>query len=381
MTVLANARVVTPAGVLSPGWVRVDGSRIESVAPGRPPPASRQSEDLAGAWMVPGFVDVHVHGGGGASMTDGNAAQILQAARFHRRHGTTRLLVSLVTAELDTMLAGAAAVADLVESGAAGVAGCHLEGPFLSPRRHGAQDPAFLLPADTELLRRLLVAGRGTVRMVTVAPELPGALRVITALVAAGVVAAVGHTDASYAEAVAGFRAGARVATHLFNGMRPLHHRDPGPVAAALEHPGVVCELINDGIHVAPAIIRLVAAAAGADRAALITDAIAATGMRDGEYRLGRLPVQVVGGVATLVDGGNLAGSTLTMDAAFRRAVLEVGLPIEDAVRMASTTPARVLGLDSLLGSLTPGREADLVVLDDGLEVIAVMAAGTWVQR
>src|ERR1700730_7288696 len=329
MTVLANARVVTPGGVLSPGWVELGGSRIESVVPGHPPPASGRVEDLAGAWLIPGFIDIHVHGGGGASMTGGDAAQILQAARFHRRHGTTRLLVSLVSAGLDTMLAGTSAVAGLVEGGAPGIAGCHLEGPFLSRQRPGAQDPGSLLPPDAEVLSGLLAAGRGTVRMVTLAPELPGALRLIGRLVDGGVVAAVGHTDAGYAESVAGFRTGARVATHQFNGMRPLHHRDPGPVAAALEEPDVVCELINDGIHVAPAIVRLVAAAAGPDRVALITDAIAAAGMGDGDYERGRMPVRVAGGVATLAGGGSLAGSTLTLDAAFRHAVLEVGLPIE----------------------------------------------------
>jgi N-acetylglucosamine-6-phosphate deacetylase len=379
MTVLTNARLVTPAGVVSPGWVQVDGSRIQSVGRGHPAPGTGPVEDLAGAWLVPGFVDIHVHGGGGASMSGGDAAQVVRAARFHRQHGTTRLLVSLVSAGLDTMLAGTAAVAALVEGGAAGIAGCHLEGPFLSRLRRGAQDPDSLLPADPEVLDRLLSAGRGTVRMVTVAPELPGALQLIANLVARGVVAGVGHTDAGYPEAVAGFQAGAGVATHLFNGMRPLHHRHPGAVAAALEHPGVVCELINDGVHVAPPIVRLVAAAAGSGRVALVTDAIAAAGMGDGDYELGRMPVRVKGGVATLVGGGNLAGSTLTMDRAFRRAVLEVGLPIEDAVRMASTTPARVLGMDTRVGAIAPGREADLVVLDDSLEVTAVMAAGDWV--
>jgi N-acetylglucosamine-6-phosphate deacetylase len=379
MTVLCNARLVTPGGVLSPGWVRVEGSRIDSVGRGHPASGAGSVEDLSGAWLVPGFVDIHVHGGGGVSMTGGDAAPIVQAAGFHRGHGTTRLLVSLVSAPLDTMLAGAAAVAGLVEGGAAGIAGCHLEGPFLSMGRRGAQDPDSLLPADPEVLDRLLSAGRGTVRMVTVAPELPGALQVIAKLVAEGVVAAVGHTDAGYRESVAGFQAGARVATHLFNGMRPLHHRDPGPVAAALEQPEVVCELINDGVHVAPSIVRLVAAAAGPERVALVTDAMAAAGMDDGDYELGRMRVRVDGGVATLVDGGNLAGSTLTMDRAFRRAVREVGLPIEDAVRMASTTPALVLGIDGRVGTIAPGWEADLVVLDDGLEVTAVMAAGGWV--
>jgi N-acetylglucosamine-6-phosphate deacetylase len=379
MTLLANGRVVTPDGVLSPGWVWVQGSRIEAVAQGHPDPGLGPVHDLSGSWLAPGFVDLHVHGGGGASMTDGVAGQIVRAAEFHRRHGTTRTLVSLVAASLETMLRGAAAVAGLVESGASGIAGCHLEGPFLSPVRCGAQDPRSLLAVDLQVLDRLLAAGRGTIRMVTVAPELPGALELIGRIQAAGAVAAVGHTDAGYLEAAAGFRAGARVATHLFNGMRRLHHRDPGPVAAALEHPDVVCELINDGLHVDPAVVRLVTRVTGSERVALITDAISAAGVGDGDYRLGRMPVRVVDGRATLAEGGNLAGSTLTLDEAFRRAVLEVGLSAEEAVQATSTTPARVLGLADRIGSLAPGQDADLVVMDEGMQLTAVMAAGAWV--
>jgi N-acetylglucosamine-6-phosphate deacetylase len=378
VTLLVNARVVTPDHVLSPGWVRVAGALIESVGAGDPPRAEDPIEDIAGRWLVPGFIDIHVHGGGGASMTDGDTGQILRATQFHRRHGTTRTLVSLVTAPLDAMLAGAAAVAELVENGTPGIAGCHLEGPFLSPVRRGAQDARSMLDPDPDLLDRLLTAGRGTVRMVTVAPELPGALKIIERVVGSGAVAAIGHTDATYAEAAAGVQAGARVATHLFNGMRPLHHRDPGPVAALLEHPDVVCELIGDGLHVAPPVIRLVAMAAGADRMALITDAISAAGMDDGDYALGPMHVRVAEGRAALLDSETLAGSTLTMDQAFRGSVRDAALPIDSAVRAASSTPARVLGLNARVGSIAPGREADLVVLDDHLELVAVMAGGTW---
>jgi N-acetylglucosamine-6-phosphate deacetylase len=379
VTLLVNARVVTPDHVFSPGWVSVAGPLIESVGAGDPPRGADPVQDIAGLWLVPGFVDLHVHGGGGASMTNGDAEQILRAVQFHRRHGTTRTLVSLVTAPLDAMLAAAAAVAELVENETPGIAGCHLEGPFLSRARCGAQDPASLLDPDLDLLDRLLAAGRGTIRMVTVAPELPGALKIIEQTVTSGAVAAIGHTDATYAEAVAGIEAGARVATHLFNGMRPLHHRDPGPVAALLEHPEVVCELIVDGLHLAPAMIRLVARAAGPERMALITDAISAAGMGDGDYDLGPMQVRVVEGRAALLDGDTIAGSTLTMDQAFRRAVREAALPIDSAVQAASATPARVLGLSARLGSIAPGREADLVVLDDRLDLVAVMAGGAWV--
>jgi N-acetylglucosamine-6-phosphate deacetylase len=379
VTLLANCRVVTPGEILSPGWVHVKGSAIESAGAGHPPPGLGAGEDLEGAWVVPGFIDIHVHGGGGASMTDGEPEEILRAAAFHRRHGTTRTLVSLVTADLATMMAGAAAVARLAESGAEGIVGSHLEGPFLSPARRGAQDSSRMLPADPAALDGLLEAGRGTVRMVTLAPELPGGLDLVERILGAGAVAAVGHTDAGYEEAAAAFRAGARVATHLFNGMRPLHHRDPGAVGAALDHPEVVCELVNDGLHLAPPIVRLVARIVGSRRVALITDAISAAGARDGDYSLGGVPVRVQEGRVTLVEGGNIAGSTLTMDQAFRRAVIDVGLPIEDAARAASTTPAGVLGLAGRTGSVAPGLQADLAVLDERLHPTAVMSSGRWV--
>lgn len=379
MSVLTNARLVTPNGILSRGWMHLEASRIVTLGTDSPPPDARPARDLGGSWIMPGFVDLHVHGGGGASMTGGSQEQILRAVEFHRGHGTTRTLISLVTAPLETMLAGAAAVADLVEAHAPGIAGCHLEGPFLSPVRRGAQDPRSLLPPDPEILERLLAAGRGTVRMVTVAPELPGACELIRRVVAARSVAAIGHTDASYEEVLAGVEAGATVATHLFNGMRPLHHRDPGPVAAALERPEVICELINDGVHLDPAVIRLVVASVGPERVAFITDAIAATGMADGDHYLGPLRVRVVSGQAKLMEGGNIAGSTLTMDRAFRRAVLEVGLSIEVAVEATSSTPARILSPAALRGCLEAGQQADLAVLDNDLNMLAVMTAGDWV--
>jgi N-acetylglucosamine-6-phosphate deacetylase len=235
-----------------------------------------------------------------------------------------------------------------------------------------------MLEPDADVLADLLAAGRGTVRVVTIAPEKPGALSLVDALRRAGVVAAIGHTDATCAEAEAAVRAGVRLATHLCNGMRPLHHREPGAAGACLRAPDVVCEVINDGAHLHDAMVATVFAAA-AGRVALITDAIGATGTVDGRHRLGDLDVEVVDGVARLVDGGALAGSTLTMARAVRRAVRQVGVPIEQAAIAAAATPARVLGLDDRIGSITPGRHADLVVLDADLDVVAVMARGQWV--
>jgi N-acetylglucosamine-6-phosphate deacetylase len=361
---IAGERV---AGMDGPGYVEVDGTAIAAVGAGAPPAAA----EVTGAWVVPGFVDLHVHGGGGASFQDGEAAQV---AEFHRRHGTTTLLASLMTAPLDALERSIAALRD-----SRAVAGIHLEGPFLAAARCGAHDPALMRAPAAADVERLLAAGDGAVRMVTLAPELDGGLDAVAQVVAGGAAAAVGHTDASYELTRAAIAVGATVATHLFNGMAPPHHRRPGPAPALLEDERVVVELINDGVHLHPAVVRGVFAAAPG-RVALITDAMAGAGMEDGEYLLGDRRVVVAGGVARLAGGDALAGSTLTQDAALRNAVL-AGVAVEDAVAALSETPARVLGLGDRIGALAAGLAADLVVLDDDLQVVAVMAGGTWVQR
>jgi N-acetylglucosamine-6-phosphate deacetylase len=367
ITLLAGARVVTPAGVLDPGWVEVAGDRIAAVGSGGTP---------TGLTVVPGFVDIHVHGGGGASFLSTDPDEAAHAVAFHRRRGTTTTVASLVTAPLDILERQLSMLADLCADGL--LAGIHLEGPWLSDVRRGAHDPAFLRPPALPEVRRLLATGGSAVRIVTLAPELDGGLEAVRAVVAAGAVAAVGHTDATYEVVRASIDAGARLGTHLFNGMRPVHHREPGPVVALLEDDRVAVELVNDGTHLHPAIVRGVVANAGSDRVALVTDAIAGAGMGDGEYELGGMRVRVGGGVARLASTGSIAGSTLTMDAAFRRAVVDVRLPLEIAARLTSARPARVLGLDDV-GAIGPGWRADLVVLDEKLEVIAVMARGVWV--
>lgn len=366
---IVSGRVVTPERVLD-GHVRVDGDRITEVASG---PAG-------GRILVPGFVDLHNHGGGGFTFTTGDPDAARGAAAFHLRHGTTTLLASLVSSPLALMRAAAEAYTPLVAE--AVLAGVHFEGPYLSPARCGAQNPAHLRDPSTEELAALVPAGGGAVRMVTLAPERDGALAAIRLLVDRGVAAAIGHTDASYEQTRAAVAAGATVATHLCNAMRPVHHREPGPIVALLGAPGVVCELIADGTHLHDGMLAF-AAAVAPGRTALVTDAIAAAGMPDGEYDLGGQPVVVTDRVARLstADGspGAIAGSTLTMDAALRRAV-GAGVSLVDAVRMAATTPARVLGLGGTVGALAPGLRADLVELDPQLQVLRVMRAGVWVE-
>jgi N-acetylglucosamine-6-phosphate deacetylase len=373
---LTDARVVLPDQVLDGGWVLVRGARIEAVGTG-PGPGAAVVNDLHGAWLVPGYIDLHMHGGGGHDVT-ASLEEMAAAVAFHRSHGTTRTLVSLVTASVDALVQQLGWARELSARGPTTdghVLGSHLEGPFLSPLRCGAQNTDFMLAADRGVLAELVQGGGGSLRCMTIAPELPGALDVVEDLVAAGVVAALGHSDATYAQARAGIAAGARLATHIFNGMRPLHHREPGLVGAALES-GIACELINDGVHVHPAVATLVSRMP--HRLVLVTDAIDATGVGDGVFTLGGQRVRVQDGSARLATSSSLAGSTLTMDEAVRRAVTDSGLPIEVASASASGNPARVLGIDGQVGAITSGLEADLLVLDPDLRVSAVMASGKW---
>ena len=378
MNVLSGARVVTPTGVIADGWVQVEAGVITAVGSGLPPGGGGGGcVDLGGAWLLPGYIDLHVHGGGGHDAS-ASQADLAAAVAFHRSHGTTRTLVSLMTAPLPVLAEQLGWIADRVALGPTPeghVVGAHLEGPFLSPVRVGAQNPQFLQLPDRGALSGLLAAARGCLRSVTLAPELPGALELIADIVRAGAVPAIGHTDGTYPDAEAAIQAGARLATHLFNGMRPLHHREPAVIGAALAS-NLACEVINDGIHVHPAITTLVAGIP--ERLVLITDAIAATGVGDGDFVLGGQQVQVRGSEARLTATGSLAGSTLTMDVAVRRAVLDCGLPIEVASAAASANPARVLGIGDSCGAIVAGHDADLVVLDDDLRIARIMAAGVW---
>jgi N-acetylglucosamine-6-phosphate deacetylase len=373
---LAGGRVVTPDGVLADAWVHVAGDTIVSVGTSKPA-VDAPVVDLAGAWLLPGYVDLHMHGGGGHSVA--RSLEAMDAAvTFHRLRGTTSTLVSLMTASVAELSEQLGWAAELVRRGPmprGSVLGSHLEGPFLSLRRCGAQNEEHIIAPDPSVLDRLLAASEGTLRMITLAPELDGALPLIPPLRHAGVIVAMGHSDATYEQAAAAIRAGANHATHLFNAMPPLHHRDPGLVGAVLEA-GISCELINDGRHVHHAVVRLVSSLVTCP--VLVTDAIDATGVGDGTFVLGGQKVHVHDGEARLASTESLAGSTLTMDQALRRAVKDSGLGVEQASAAASTNPARVLGLDASIGSIAVGRRGDLVVLDDDFEVTAVMAGGAW---
>jgi N-acetylglucosamine-6-phosphate deacetylase len=380
-TCIHSVRLVDAGRKVEDAWVRFEDGRVAATGIGESWQRFAQPRDEIvdgteaaghGAVLTPGFIDIHGHGGGGASYDDGPDA-IRTARALHRAHGTTRAVISLVTAPLETLGQRAAMVADLTQTDA-DILGSHLEGPFLDPEHKGAHDEALLRLPQPAQLDRLRESGRGTIRQVTLAPELPGGLHAIRAVVAAGAAAAIGHTGADIEQARAAIAAGATILTHAFNAMPGLHHRDPGPIGAAAGDPRVILEIIADGVHLDPEIVRI-AFAAAPGRIALVTDAMAAAGEGDGHYELGSLAVDVAEGVAHLADGGAIAGSTLTQDAALRRTV-QAGVPLAEAVRALTATPARAIGRAEDLGSLTVGAVADAVLLTDALEVRSVWTAG-----
>lgn len=367
---------VTPDGVVREAMIVIDADRIVSCER-TPDPVAGDVEQVEG-WVVPGFVDTHVHGGGGYDYATQDPEEAVAARAFHAVHGTTTSFASLVTAPVDVLCRQLATLADLVDDGH--FAGIHLEGPFLSPRQPGAHAPGLLRAPDPACVARLVAAGRGRLAMVTVAPELPGAIAAIKQLTGDGVGVAVGHFDADERTTEAALEAGATVVTHLFNAMPAIHHRRPGPVPLLLTDSRVSVELIGDGFHVHPQVLEMAVAAAGPDRVTLVTDAMVAAGMPDGEYALGGLDVRVRDGQARLVgpDGsaGPIAGSTLTMARAFE---LMTGV-VDDIVAvaaMASTNAARRWGLAEV-GLIAPGRRADLCVVDRDGALQRVMRNGRW---
>lgn len=398
--ILFAERALTPSGELGPLWLHLVGGRIittgtELSGPDAPP----RAPDL---WLregvlAPGLIDLHCHGGGGASFEDG-LVPARAAVRAHRLQGTTTMLASLVSAPVSAQLARTAQLAPLTSSGE--LAGVHLEGPWISDDHRGAHGPEMLSLPQAHAVRELLEhpAARW-VRSVTLAPELPGALEAIAELTRAGVVVGRGHTGASYERTREALEAGASVGIHLFNGMRGIGHREPGPVPALLEDPSVLLELIADGVHLHPAMLRLTwnAAAAGpqtgasaglpplgaAGRILLVSDAMAAAGAPDGDYELGPLRVLVQEGTARVVEpdgaAGAIAGSTLTLSAAVQFSITQASIAPELALQAATANPARLAGFTDR-GALAPGQRADLVVFDAGWSVRSVMHSGQWTQ-
>jgi len=368
-------RMLHDDGSLAAGWLVVEGSRIVSVGRGARPADWRSGDEpITAKILSPGFVDGHCHGGSGSAFSDACPDAAMRTLRSQRLGGTTSVVASLVTGSLSDLRRQVDSLADLVDAGE--VAGIHLEGPWLSPHFAGAHAPHLLREPTPHDIQGLLEAGRGHLRMVTLAPERPGGLDAVRQLSEAGVVAAIGHTDADFDTTRRAADAGASMVTHLFNAMRPVHHRAPGPAVAALNDERLVIELIADGHHVDREVLALAARSARGGFS-LVTDAMAAALAPPGHYRLGELDVEVGSdGLPRLLGTEQIAGSTLTMERAVQT-MAAVGLPLEATLAAATSVPAAAFGLTEV-GQLTAGRRADLVLLSDGLEVQSVMRAGEW---
>lgn len=382
-TVIRHAKIVTEEETIQDGALVISEGTIEFIGTEEAFAAQQSyqklpSVDYEGDWLLPGFIDVHVHGGFGHDFMEANDAALKRITQFHAQNGTTTMLATTVTAPkeaIDRVLAGVNSWQENEVKGAR-LAGVHLEGPFLSKVFPGAQNPEHMIPARIDWLEEWTSAYPGLIRMMTLAPEVEGNMDCIEWLRKNNIVAACGHTDAEYEEILEAKKRGLQHAVHTFNAMKPLHHRNPGTVGAVLTDDDISCEIIADGHHVHPACIDLLFRAKGRDRLILITDAMSAAGMEDGEYNLGDLKVRVKDGVARLKEGESLAGSTLTMIQAFRFFVETVGVSIEETSRMASGNPARLIGLDDEIGSISLGKKADLLRLDSKLQLKEVWRDG-----
>ncbi len=371
-TVFAGARKLDVDGEASDFWMLVDDDTILQTGTGTAPTADARV-DVGGRWLVPGFIDLHCHGGGGHAFDDGDD-EIMAALATHRAHGTTRSVISLVANPIARTRESLEVIADLVEEDPL-VLGSHLEGPYLAQERRGAHNQEYLKTPDSYEIDGLLAASRGTLRHITLAPELPGALDAIDQLVGHGIVVGIGHTEATIEVARDSFDRGASILTHAFNAMPGIHHRQPGPIIAAFEDERVTLELILDGLHVHPQVAAM-AFSSAPGRIALVTDAMAAAGSDDGDYRLGSLNVSVRDGLAVLSGTNTIAGSTLTQDHALRCAITQAGATPREAVAAVTATPARAIGEGHRLGKLAPGFAADAVLLGDEWRVEGVWADG-----
>jgi N-acetylglucosamine-6-phosphate deacetylase len=359
--------LITPDGVLAGGALVVDDrGLIADILPRAQSLPRRVDIDAAGLLVMPGFLDMHVHGGGGADFMHGTPEAVRRVLRTHARFGTTGLLATTLTASRAEIDASIGAVCAVQTEGRAvdeaRILGIHLEGPFICAHRRGAQPLGPIRPPDVEELRHWITLSQGQIRQLTIAPELPGAEAVVRAAAESGIIVSVGHTDATGAETLRAASWGARQGTHTFNAMRGLHHREPGTVGAILACPDFVAEVIADGVHLDPLVVRLVIAAKGLDGVVLVTDAMEAAAMPDGEYALGSSPVTVRNGTVAFADG-TLAGSVLTMSQAVHNVQKFVGIGPGEASRLASANAARQLGLSGQRGELRVGAQADLAIL------------------
>ncbi|MFZ5924804.1 MAG: N-acetylglucosamine-6-phosphate deacetylase [Bacillota bacterium] len=384
--IVKGADILTPQGRMVSGFVVIEDGRILKVGSHGEfreyPTGGHEVIDASGLVAAPGFVDIHVHGGGGHDVLEGTYEAVAAMCQAHSRHGTTSLVPTTMAASYEELVGAVRTVADAARRGTGGAAvlGVHLEGPWVNPDIRGAQPLGVIRGASAAELDRLVQASGGLVRMTTVAPELDGALGFIEAAVRRGIKVSLGHSLASFEDVRAAAAAGATHVTHAFNAMGGLHHRSPGIVGAMLASDDLTTEVILDGFHLHPAVARILYRCKGRDKLALITDATMAAGMPEGEYELGGQRVTYRDGAVRLPDG-TLAGSALTLDKAVRMAVEALGVSLADAITMASATPARVIGVYDRKGSIEAGKDADLVLIDESVVVRATIVGGVIVYR
>lgn len=376
-TLLSGARIITPDDDIPRGDVLIEDGRIAAVSPDTIDADGAETVDLTGLILAPGFIDVHVHGGGGFSLCANSPGEIAAHREWVVRTGVTSLLPTICATnvgESETFLAAAAEAANHASSGA-NILGLNLEGPFVSPDRRGALPKTWATSPDVQTFERLRKASAGFLRMMTVAPEVPGAERVIAAALATGVRISVGHTDATFEAAAQAFAAGASHVTHAFNAMRAWHHRDPGPLGAALHARDVTIEVIADGIHLHPSTVQLLVSAFGPDRITLVTDAVTPAALEAGTFRMGQEEARLRDGRMELPDG-TIAGSAATMDALVRNVVRWGIADLATAVRMCTAVPAGVAGVAAQKGRIASGYDADLVVLEPEMMVAKTFVGG-----
>jgi N-acetylglucosamine-6-phosphate deacetylase len=383
-TIFTAARLFTPVEEIRNPLLVVEDSQIvalSSRSSTEVPPDDRLI-DFGDAVLVPGYFDIHIHGGGGLDVMRATLAELPRLGQFLIKHGVTGYFATTVAAPLDATCAALERLADAIEAKEANgdspvqarPLGIHLEGPFLSHKRRGVHPPEYLVAPTIEIFDRLWQAARGHVRMLTIAPEIPGAMEVIAEAARRNVCVSIGHSDAELPAAQQAVKAGARHATHTFNAMRPLDHRQPGILGEVLSDDSITADLIADGIHVSPEVVKVFLHAKGHERAVLITDAISATGMPEGRYQLGPIEVEVKDGKCTA--NGSLAGSVLTMDRAVRNVTKFSEWTLRDAVRAATLNPAHAVGMTDSRGTLKPGTSADFTVLNSNGEVLKTIVAG-----
>ena len=384
--IIINGTTITPFHLLNGKAIIVEKGRIREIVNKEDisTPTLTGAEVIEGKdkYIVPGYIDIHVHGGGGSDVMDGDYEAINQIAISHSHFGTTSFLPTTMTMSKDKIIRSLRSICKAVKKGTAGaeILGIHMEGPYINPEKKGAQKEEDIRKISIDEFSEFNQASGNLIRLVTIAPEMPGAIGLIKYLYEQGIITSVGHTNATYVQTQAGIRAGLSHVTHTFDAMRGLHHREPGVVGAALTSPELTVEIIADGIHIHPIVLKILTKIKEDEKVVLITDAMRAAGLKEGTYDLGGQEVIVTKGQARLKDG-TLAGSVLTMDKAVKNMVNKIGIQLPKAIQMASYNPAKSIGIENKKGSIEPGKDADIVILNKNLETELTMVAGKVVYR